>query len=154
MHLHISVVQSMIIEKKMKYSILFIILIFLFVSCNRIEIDDEIIINMKLNSQLIVIPTGQEYANYDDFDPSIQYIKEYFQTVSDSIVFKKLFPNVAPKDTIWVDRNGELKILNDWSQVFVIRIYNSSITQHGIINKLNSFEEIQRAEPPAIINTD
>jgi hypothetical protein len=65
-----------------------------------------------------------------------------------------MIPYAKAADTLYINKKGEVKILNDWSQVFTIRIPKSDKNTVDIINELNKFEDVEYAEPPVEIKFD
>jgi len=131
--------------KKILYGLIF------FIISSDLASSSPIVITVKFKPQTINIPVGQKDATLADIDESRMQIKKYFEKLSNDIEFEKLIPKAKPADTLYVNEKGEVKKLNDWSQVFIVKIPNSNKYIMDIINDLVKFEDVEYAEPPVQI---
>ncbi len=112
----------------------------------------QIVVKFKPNT--INIPVGQKEAKLKDMNKDKSQIKDYFEKLSNAVEFEKLIPKAKPADTLYVNKKGEIKKLNDWSQVFIVKIPNSAKNIMDIIDDLVKFEDVEYAQPPVQIKFD
>lgn len=106
----------------------------------------QIIVKFKPNT--INISVGQKEAKLKDINKDKIQLINYFEKLSINVEFEKLRPKAKPADTLYVNKKGEVKKLNDWSQVFKVKIPNSDRNIMDIIDDLVKFEDVEYAEPP------
>ncbi|MBN1552220.1 S8 family serine peptidase, partial [bacterium] len=140
-------------ETKMNYQKVLYGLVFFIIS-STFASDSSMVITVKFKPQTINIPVGQKVAALSDINDNRIQIKKYFEELSNDIVFEKLIPKAKPADTLYINEKGEVKRLNDWSQVFRITIPNSNRKMMDIIDDLIIFEDVEYAEPPVQIKFD
>jgi len=84
----------------------------------------------------------------NNFSEEGNELKKYFEGISNEIIFEKLIPKAQSSDIIYVNKRGEIKELNDWSQVFKITIKNSAKDIGDIMEELRKMDKVIYAEPP------
>ena len=137
-------------KRKTNYKKILCGLVFFIISSALASASTTVIV-VKFKPQTIHIPVGQKEATLADIDENRMQIKKYFEVLSNDIEFEKLIPKAKPADTLFVNKKGEIKKLNDWSQVFRVTIPNSAKNIMDVIDDLVKFQDVEYAEPPVQI---
>jgi len=133
-------------KTRIKFFLLCLIATTIFAFANDSSLD----LVIKFKVPVINVSENLNKANINNISSEKESLKNYFKSLSENIEFEKLIHGAKASDTLYIDKKGKRKKLNNWSQVFKIKIKNPSKDAQKIIDELSNFKEIEYVEYPAI----
>ncbi len=108
---------------------------------------------IKFKKQVVNISTGEKYASVNNITEQGIEFKNYLNQFGETIVLEKMIPHAKPNDTVWTNSKGEIKKLNDWSQVFIIKFEELKDIENEV-DKIRRISNIEYVEPRVQIKDD